>query len=364
MPRDYIIVPMSLLSLYAGPAAFKRISAEGLHADQFAVLLAASGGPKWFVLYGLDRYLFGEFFQGSNKPVDTLGSSAGAWRMSCLATADPLGAIDALAVGYSEQTYSAAPDEAEITGKMRLMLAEVLGPTGAREISRNKRFRTHIIADRCKGIGNSRSRAMQAGFLGLSACANVVSRSALSLFFQRTIFTPSVSQSPWADLADLDSTLAELTETNLLDVLIASGSIPFVLSGVRDIEGARQGLYWDGGITDYHFDFPFHHGNDLVLYPHFSPRVVPGWFDKHLPWRKPEQKHFDNVLMLVPSQEFVDSLPNRKIPDRTDFEAYPEQDRLQIWREVLDRSKELGEELRQLVQSGEGLDNMVLLDQF
>lgn len=364
MTRDYIIVQMSLLSLYAGPTAYKRLSAEGMHADQFSVLLAASGGPKWFVLYGLDRYLFGEFFQTNSKPVDTLGSSAGAWRMSCLATADPVRAIDALAKGYSEETYSAAPTAEEITTKMRLMLSKVLGTSGSSEIVHNERFRTHIIADRCKGIGNSDSKSLQAAFLGLSACANVVSRKALSAFFQRTVFTPQPSQSPWRDLDDMDTVLAELTADNLLDVLIASGSIPFVLSGERDIQGARQGLYWDGGITDYHFDFRFHQGNDLVLYPHFSPRVVPGWFDKHLPWRKPQRENFDNVLMVVPSQEFVASLPNSKIPDRKDFETYPEEDRLRIWREVLARSRELGDEMRRLVQSGEGLDNMVLLNQF
>jgi len=362
--RNYIIAEMSLLSIYAGPTAYRKLQADGFHVDQFGALLGASGGPKWFVLYGLDRYLFGEFLVSGTRPLDTLGSSAGAWRLSCLATADPLRAIDALAVGYSEQTYSAAPSVTEITDKMRDMLALVLGTGGASEIVSNERIRTHIIADRCKGIGNSSHKAMQMGFLGLSALANTVSRRALSLFFQRTLFTPKPANSPWGNLTDLDTRLAQLTANNLLDVLIASGSIPFVLSGVRNIEGAHPGMYWDGGITDYHFDFPFHRGSDLVLYPHFSATVIPGWFDKHLPWRKPHRENFDNVVLLAPSAEFVNSLPNRKIPDRTDFEAYPEQERLRIWREVLASSQALGDAFARLVQFGEGLDNMVLLDQF
>ncbi len=352
---------MSLLSIYAGPTAYRKLQADGFHVDQFSVLLGASGGPKWFVLYGMDRYLFGDFFAGRSKQLDTLGSSAGAWRLSCLATADPLSAIEALARGYSEQTYSASPTVTEITDKMRSMLAAVLGPTGAMEVAANETIRTHIIADRCKGIGNSSHKSVQAGFLGASAVANVFSRRALSLFFQRTLFTARPNESPWGELDDLDTTVAELFETNLLDVLIASGSIPFVLSGVRDISGAKPGLYWDGGITDYHFDFPFHRGNDLVLYPHFSARVVPGWFDKHLPWRKPHQTNFDNVVLITPSPEFVASLPNNKIPDRKDFELYEEQERLHIWRDVLDRSRLLGDELNRLVQTGEGLDNMLLL---
>ena len=76
---------MSSLSIYAGPTALQQIRREGLKADQFKVLVGASGGPKWFVLYGLDRYLFGEFCQRREQQLITLGSSAGAWRLCCLA---------------------------------------------------------------------------------------------------------------------------------------------------------------------------------------------------------------------------------------------------------------------------------------
>ena len=69
---------MSALSIYAGPTALKRIQSEGLHADQFKVLVGAGGGPKWFVLFGLDRYLYGEFFATRSEALYTLGSSAGA----------------------------------------------------------------------------------------------------------------------------------------------------------------------------------------------------------------------------------------------------------------------------------------------
>ena len=44
------------------------------------------------------------------------------------------------------------------------------------------------------------------------------------------------------------------TVEHLLSALHASGSIPFVLTGERDIPGAPPGQYWDGGIIDYHFD--------------------------------------------------------------------------------------------------------------
>ena len=43
--------------------------------------MVASGGPKWFVLFGLDPYLSGEFFQRQEQQLITLGSSAMPWRL-------------------------------------------------------------------------------------------------------------------------------------------------------------------------------------------------------------------------------------------------------------------------------------------
>ena len=352
---------MSVLSIYAGPTAYQRLQQEGFNPDLFKVLLGASGGPKWFVLYGLDRYLFAEYFAGRSDKLLTLGSSAGAWRLSCLATADPLRAIDTLARLYSEQTYSATPTIAEITEKMRHMLVEVLGPDGPNSIVNNTVFQTHIVADRCKGIGNAQSKPLQAAFLAMSAAANALSRRNLSRFYQRSIFTSQLTQCPWRELDDLDTQVVALSQENVIDAMLASGSIPFLLEGVRNIAGAREGMYWDGGITDYHFDMPFYPDDGLVLYPHFGAKVIPGWFDKHLPWRKPHASNFSNVVIIAPSPQFVAELPNGKIPDRTDFERYSEAERLQIWSEVLERSKLLAIEFQQLVERGAGIEEMQLL---
>ena len=143
----------------------------------------------------------------------------------------------------------------------------------------------------------------------------------------------------------------ELREDNVLDALLSSGSIPFVLDGVRDIQGAPRGLYLDGGITDYHFDFRFAADNHLVLYPHFSPAVIPGWFDKFLPWRRINLENFSNVLFLIPSADFVRTLPRGKIPDRSDFETTTVEERLTNWQNVLEQSKTLAAEFAELVAS-------------
>jgi len=348
----------SSLSIYAGPTARAQLLEQGVTAAQFKVMVGASGGPKWFVLYGLDRYLFGDFLQRRTEPLLTLGSSAGAWRMCCLATADPVAAIERLAKLYSEEQYSDTPTQLEITLKAEAMLAGMLGPTGAAEIAANTAIHTTIVADRSRGFGSSKRKSLQTAALGFAALANVFSRRSLSLFFERTLFSTQGEESPWRAANDLRTTLVPLRQNNVMQAMMATGAIPYVLEGVRDIPGAPRGLYWDGGMTDYHFDMDFHAGDGLVLYPHFSSEVIPGWFDKPLSWRQVHAHHFDRVVLVTPSKEFVASLPNGKIPDRKDFETLAADERVRCWREVLQASERLAEDFSQLVDSGIGFDRI------
>ncbi len=48
------------LALLAGPDAMAILRERGLRAEDVDVVPGASGGPKWLVLEGLDRFLFGE----------------------------------------------------------------------------------------------------------------------------------------------------------------------------------------------------------------------------------------------------------------------------------------------------------------
>ena len=348
---------MSSLTIYAGPKALERISREGVHREQFDTMVGASGGPKWFVLHGLDQYLFGDFFANSDSKLVTIGSSAGAWRMCCLATADPIAAIDRLANRYSRERYSESPTVEEITEKARLMVEYVLGPTGASEIVNNSKYKTHIVTDRCKGLSSSAGKSLQTLMLGGAAGANIVSRKTLSWFFERTVFTNAPASLP-ARWTDMTTSAVALAENNVIDAMMATGSIPFILEAVKDIAGARPGLYWDGGITDYHFDLPFNSSDQLVLYPHFSSAVIPGWFDKRLPWRKVRDSNFDNVVLVTPAEEFTKSLPFGKIPDRQDFNNYSYEVRLDYWNKVMLESKRLAEDFAKLVEYGKGLEDI------
>lgn len=347
---------MYSLSIYAGPRALEKIREEGVRPAHFSVVVGASGGPKWFVLYGLVRYLFGDFFAGRSEPLATLGSSAGAWWLGCLGTATPIAALDRLAELYSTEHYSSRPDAREVSGKARVMLREVLGPEGGRELVCNQRIRTHILADRCRAVLDTDNRVALGLGLALAATSNLLSRRLLGLWFERVVFNNHQHPCELARLRDMRTLDVKLTEENVHDALVASGSIPLVLEGVRDIAGGKPGLYFDGGITDYHFDLPFHASDGLVLYPHFYPRVVPGWFDKHLPWRKVDRRYYNNVVLVAPSREFVAALPYGKIPDRDDFRRLPYGERVGYWQRVLGESARLAEDFARLVEHGEGLD--------
>ncbi len=346
---------MTALSLYAGPAALRAIERHGLHPELFHTVVGASGGPKWFVLYGLDRYLAAEFFAARQQPLETIGSSAGAWRLSCLGLKDPLAGIDRLAWHYSRERYSAAPTVAEITASAQRLVGLVLGPDGAREIAANAQVRLHIVADRARRLVSTEQRLLLGAGLGLSAVSNALHRRLLGGFFQRVVFHSGPVSEAVRQWQEFSTVHVPLRPDNVAAALLATGAIPLVIEGVRDIPGAPPGVYRDGGITDYHFDVPLRVGEGLVLYPHFYSHFTPGWFDKALRWRRADPRHFDKVLVLSPSPEFVAALPFGKIPDRSDFEKLDEATRFDYWQTVLAESARLADEFSHMVRTGQGL---------
>ena len=177
--------------------------------------------------------------------------------------------------------------------------------------------------------------------LALAASANALNRRLLGGFFERVIFHRDTS-SPFAGLRDLPTRHVPLNADNLHPAVMASGSIPMVLEPVQDIPGASGGLYYDGGVTDYHFQLHLP-GNDLVLYPHFYDYAIPGWFDKSLPWRRAGGASYDRVVMVSPTPEWVARLPFGKIPDRHDFARMDDAGRRDYWRKVLSASAQLAD---------------------
>ena len=350
------------LSVCLGREAARKIGRDGWSAELFSLLLGASGGPKWFILGQLDRLLFGDFLQRSTQPLSTLGSSIGSWRHACLASADPVAAIERLEQGYLYQHYANKPTAKEVSEVSCNILSNVLGADGANHLSMHPRIRTHIVTARGRGPAAASSAPLLATGMGIAALGNTLSRRLLRLHFQRVVFHSGSQPSPGFALHDFDTRFCTLRDDNVAAVLHASGAIPFVLTGERDIPGAPLGQYWDGGIIDYHFDLGQYRGDGLILYPHFSSSVIPGWFDKFLPWRQAAIHEIDNLVLLCPSAAFIADLPLGKIPDRSDFTQLEHADRVRYWQQCVERSKALAEEFAELIGGSDPLRGVTVFD--
>lgn len=343
----------SHLALRAGPDALRIIRERGLRAEDIDIIPGASGGAKWLSIAGLDRFLFGEFLQQPrDRPLHLIGSSIGSWRMACLAQRDP---VAALARGHHayiyEQHYSRKPTLREVTDVCAHVLDLILGANGVEEILGHPWARVHIITAQGRGLAASERPLLIAASMAMAAAGNLISRRSLAWQMKRCIFHSAGDETPFRHLSDLPTEHVRLTRENLRSALLASGSIPMLVEGVK-IPGTPRGVHWDGGVLDYHLDLDFGPGEGLVVYPHFYSHVVPGWFDKALKWRRAQGANFRRALLIAPSDEFVATLPSRKIPDRRDFYKMSESARLKDWQAVVDASAQLGDELRELLATG------------
>ena len=344
----------SPLMLLAGKTAFERIQAHGFQATLFDTVVGASGGAKMLALTHLDRYVFGEFFASSSHRVELFGSSIGTWRHVAAASPEPVSALTALQDRYLNQSWDENDKRTamEIADELCEWVVDGFCTADvAKYICKTSRFRTHIVTARGRGLNARPAGPLLGAGMVASAALNVLHRRLLGSSFQRIVF--SSGDSVAFQFKDFNTSHVGLTPSILKAALLASGSIPFLMSGQRDIPGAPHGHLWDGGIVDYHFDFNNFCGDGLVLYPHFSTRTVKGWFDKPLPWRCNRARALDKVLLLAPSPQYLAQLPYGKIPDRKDFTRLDHADRRKYWNIAMSRSRALRDAFAEAVTAAE-----------
>ena len=347
------------LRLYAGPRARAHIASRGLSPQDIGVIPGAAGGPKGLVLGPLDQFIFGEWLTRSSQPIDLVGASIGAWRLATACLAPTVPALQRLSHDYIHQSYEVPPGRRMPTADhVSERFGEGLrGFYGGRvqEVIGHPRYRLHVVAARGRHIlRREHPIGTPLGYLG-AFLANAAHRRALGAWLERVVFSVGDGDLPFAT-QDFPTRRALLTEDNFYAVVQASCSIPFALRGVRDIPGTRPGTYWDGGLTDYHLHLDYRPAasardgaGGLVLYPHFQKAVVPGWLDKGLRWRHGATPHLDNMLVLAPDPAWVQTLPQGKLPDRTDFSRFGQdvQARARIWTQAVSASARLAEEFAQ-----------------
>jgi hypothetical protein len=342
-----------ILTIRAGRRALERIRSRGLDPADVELVPGAAGGPKALGISGLDRAVFGDFLMRSKRVRHLVGASIGAWRFACVCRPDPANALREFASAYTSQRYPRGADRRFISRSARDMLGALFAGR-EQEILTHADYRLNILT-----VRGRRPLARDSGFgtaLGfdLAALANTVSRRHLAHFIDRTLFHDAREQPPClADRFDAFEThCVPLDRENLGEALLASASIPMVLEGVANIPSAPLGTYWDGGIIDYHLHFPYHRATSLVLYPHFTDRIVPGWLDKALPWRHARGEWLDNVVLVAPSKRYIAALPFAKLPNRSDFKRFAGDDdaRERYWRSAIGESERLGDAFLRFVE--------------
>jgi predicted acylesterase/phospholipase RssA len=375
------------LRILAGPRARQRIAADGLQAAQISAIAGAAGGPKGLALIPLDRYVFGDWLASAPRPRALFGASIGAWRMAAAAQRAPVPALDRLETAYLElQRYPESPGPRLVSQVCRDIVRAVIG-ADARGFVHGLDTDRHLHLVTAHGLG-PRLRSTRGRFVR-AAAANLLSRERLGAHLQRVVFVsagpglhaatatdlssacPARTANDWNDATDragaplsqavpvdrFATRAVALDAANLEDALLASGSIPLVADPVRSIDGAPAGDYWDGGLIDYHLYWPFARLDGLVLYPHFTPHLTAGWLDKFLPWRRygigpAGAGWLDNVVLLAPGPGLLARLPNRKLPDRSDFHRYglDHDRRLRDWRGAIAECTRMAEAFARFVE--------------
>ncbi|MFN3628499.1 MAG: phospholipase, partial [Casimicrobiaceae bacterium] len=197
---------------------------------------------------------------------------------------------------------------------------------------------------------------------------NAVSRKAMGMWLERAVFSAQAAPLPFSG-EDYRTRRYPLSKANFALAVQASCSIPFVLRAVHDIPAAAAGAYWDGGITDYHLHLDYRCAcapsapggrGGVVLYPHFQRAVVPGWLDKSLRWRHRASPFLDTTIVLAPRPEWVATLPNGKLPDRSDFLRYGSDlaARVAAWSKATEMAEQLAEEFAGWLARGAPVDQV------
>ncbi|WP_421549240.1 patatin-like phospholipase family protein [Pseudomonas sp. QD4] len=356
-----IHIKFPALTLKAGPRAFARIRESGLRAAEVGTLPGAAGGPKALGIQGLDLALFGDWLPAAPRERSLIGASVGSWRFASACLTDAAEGIRRLGLLYNAMSFAKGVNMAQISHSSQRMLDDLLDGQDA-SILDNPLYRLNIMVVKSHGLLADDHRGRLG--LGLSSVIadNLRGRSRLARHFERLVLHDPRLAPPLLALNDFPSRFVALDLGNLRQALLASGSIPMVMQGVRDLPGAGAGTFRDGGLLDYHLDLPYS-GDDIVLYPHFTDRVIPGWFDKTLPWRRASTERLQDVLLLAPSRQYLERLPYGKLPDRSDFKRFMGDDagRQKYWRSAMDESRRLGDEFLDLAASGRLGENLLTL---
>ena len=343
------------IRIRAGRKAYDLIRDGCFSLDDIGTYFGPAGGPRWLVASGFDLTLLKEGALGRRHPVWLVGASAGAWRFAAWLQPEALKSYLALREAYISASYTRGDTPGTILQSLIGIVNTYIDDDALPFALAGKRYRLAILTSRVKNLAASGQPWIQkAGFI-LCFLANALHPSMIYRFAERVVFYQGTRPPDFCLRKGFRGQFVALSETNFKSAVLASGAIPIAVTGVRDIYNAPDGVYRDGGLTDYHINQDYAtRGGGLTLFFHHQERIIPGWMDKRLKRRKPPEGYLDSVVMVYPSEGFVAGLPDGRIPDRGDFETFIDDPvtRIANWRRTVALAAPLGEEFLELIVSG------------
>lgn len=346
---------MDNIRVRAGRTAYELIRAGGFSLDRVGTYFGPAGGPRWLVASGFDLTLLREEALGRVRPVWLVGASAGAWRFAAWLQPEALKSYCALREAYITALYGRHDTPATVLQSLIGIVNAYVEDDALPFALASKRYRLAVLTCRAGHLtAAERPWVQKAGFI-LAFLANAVHPALLHRMAERVVFYCGPQPPDFCQRKEFRGRFVPLSEANFKSAVIASGAIPIVVAGVRDIFAAPDGVYRDGGLIDYNInqDYATRSGG-MVLFFHHQERIVPGWMDKRLTRRRPPERFLENVVMVTPSEGFVARLPDGRIPDRGDFTTFIDDParRIANWRRTVELSAPLGDEFLELVASG------------
>lgn len=339
----------------AGKKAFSFIRENGFDFSRVKTYVGPAVGPRWLAASGFDLTLIERGLLGRNYPALLTGASAGAFRLASWLQPEPAKSYRKLMDAYIDAEYNRKDSQGKLLGEMEKIINSYLETDALAFALAHKKYRLAIVTARARNLAASETKWIQKLGVGLAFTCNALSPSLLRLFYEQVVFYYSPIPPKFCLTREFRGRTVPLNIANFKSAVLASGTIPLVIGGVRNIYGAPTGIYRDGGLFQYHFNqfYPCKDG-DLVLFFHHQENLVPGWLDKKLKYRRVPEPYLENVVMVFPSEEFIRSLPAGKVPDRDDLmELIDKPDvRKKRWRKAVELCSGLGEQFVELVESG------------
>jgi hypothetical protein len=342
------------LRIKAGTRAYAMIQDGGFSFDRITTYFGPATGPRWIIAGGFDLSLMKSGLLGRKWPLLLVGASAGAWRLAAWMQPEAEKCYRTLMEAYITAIYSKMDTPETIKTSLEAIVNTAIESDALPFALANRKYRLAIITARSKHLVASKTQWIQGLGLGLCFLMNAAHRSLLYRFAESVVFYSGPKPPPFTLKTGFKGHYVPLSEVNFKPALIASGAIPLVVAGVSDIYGAPNGIYRDGGLTDYHLTRTYaSNENDLTLFFLHQERIIPGWLDKRLKNRQPPPEALENVVMVFPSDNLIAKLPQGKVPDRDDFKTYMDNPALRIknWRQAAALSSHLGEVFLEMVES-------------